>query len=101
MAMTLEEKIALINKKRKNDPSVAERKARKKAKLLEVDAKKKSHDWASVWVNHPGPFGGIGSGGHRQATHCKKCRCNYIQFKINPEFCEKAEKTSDSENTAE
>jgi len=86
MAMTLDEKIALINKKRAGDKSVAERKQRRRDREVELVKKKHSHDWHSVWGTHDGQNGG--KAGSRVPLFCKRCRINYQAFKAQPQSCD-------------
>lgn len=86
MAMTLEEKIALINKKRAGDMSVAEKKQRRRNRETEYIQKKQSHQWHSVWSTHDGQNGG--KAGSRVPLFCKRCRINYLAFKAQPQSCD-------------
>lgn len=83
MAMSLEEKVALINKKRAGDKDIQTRKAERRLKQEEFDKQRKSHTWESIWVTHR-----LGAG-HRQPTKCEKCGMEYIHFKIWPKYCDR------------
>jgi predicted Zn-ribbon and HTH transcriptional regulator len=80
--LTLDEKIALINKKRQDNPQARiDRKAARVQRRLDYDAQKHSHDWECVWSPHS-----RGSG-HNQPTRCKRCGIEFMQFKIFPAAC--------------
>lgn len=90
MPMTLEQKISLINKKRKAEGSTktaVQRKQERRNREAEYVKKKQSHDWHSAWTSYTGQNGG--PAGTRVPLFCKKCRINYQAFKVQPQSCDK------------
>lgn len=96
--MTLDEKVALINKKRQNDVPAAERKKRRREQEANNVVKKQSHDWHSEWTTYNSPNGG--QAGVRTPLYCKKCKINYWSFKIKPQSCDEVLGKDSTDNPA-